>query len=381
MQTPFQRVTPQVKAHLSVLLALLALVKAAGYWLQRYELTVSTRGTVDGATYTDVKAQLPAIRLLLLISLFVGRAVPRQHLPPGLGPAGARRRPVGVRRRGRRRDRARRSCSGSGSSRRSRRRKRPYIERNIAATRAAIEPRRRRRETRLRGRRPSSTTRRPGRQRTTRSRNIRLWDPADQHPRATYQALQELQPFYGSTTSTSTATRSTAQTDPGRCSSSRELNTDGVPQSSWEANAPRVHPRLRARARRRANAQTPTASPTCCVQRRPDRATRPSIAARPARHLLRRGPRRLRHRRHRSARRSTYQDDGGDNVTDDLHGPDGVNIGSWLRRAAFALRFGDFNPLFSGNLTPSRGSSSTATSRSGSRRSRRSSASTPTRTR
>ena len=34
-----ERVTPNAKAHLSVLLALAALVKAADYWLQRYELT------------------------------------------------------------------------------------------------------------------------------------------------------------------------------------------------------------------------------------------------------------------------------------------------------------------------------------------------------
>ncbi len=63
------RVTPQVKVHLSVLLGLLALVKAAGYWLQQYELTVSTRGTVDGATYTDVNAQLPAIQLLMFVAV------------------------------------------------------------------------------------------------------------------------------------------------------------------------------------------------------------------------------------------------------------------------------------------------------------------------
>jgi len=70
LQTPGQRVTPQVKAHLSVLLGVLALIKAFGYWLQRYELTVSTRAFVRGAGYTDVKAQLPAIMLLLFISLF-----------------------------------------------------------------------------------------------------------------------------------------------------------------------------------------------------------------------------------------------------------------------------------------------------------------------
>ena len=68
-QTQGQRVTPQVKAHISVVLGLLALVKAADYWLQRYALTYSTRGAVDGATYTDVKAQLPVIYLLLFIAL------------------------------------------------------------------------------------------------------------------------------------------------------------------------------------------------------------------------------------------------------------------------------------------------------------------------
>ena len=70
VQTSGQRVTPQVKAHLSVLLGVLALVKAADYFLQQFELTLSSRGVVDGATFTDVNAQLPAIRLLLLISLF-----------------------------------------------------------------------------------------------------------------------------------------------------------------------------------------------------------------------------------------------------------------------------------------------------------------------
>ena len=70
LQALGERVQPAVKAHLSVLLGLLALVKAADYWLARYELTTSTRGAVHGATYTDVKAQLPAINLLILISLF-----------------------------------------------------------------------------------------------------------------------------------------------------------------------------------------------------------------------------------------------------------------------------------------------------------------------
>ncbi len=63
------RVTSHVKVHLSAILAVLALVKAADYWLGRYELTVSTRGVVDGALYTDINAQLPATYLLIAISL------------------------------------------------------------------------------------------------------------------------------------------------------------------------------------------------------------------------------------------------------------------------------------------------------------------------
>jgi uncharacterized membrane protein (UPF0182 family) len=70
LQTTGERVQPAVKAHLSVLLGLIALVRAGDYWLARFELTTSDRGAVDGATYTDVKAQLPVINLLILISLF-----------------------------------------------------------------------------------------------------------------------------------------------------------------------------------------------------------------------------------------------------------------------------------------------------------------------
>ena len=69
MQVQHRRVSSQVKLHISILLAVLALLKAVGYWLQRFELTASTRGAVKGATYTDVKAQLPALQLLAIISL------------------------------------------------------------------------------------------------------------------------------------------------------------------------------------------------------------------------------------------------------------------------------------------------------------------------
>jgi uncharacterized protein len=57
--------------HLSAIFAVLALLTAARYWLERFDLTRSTRGVVQGATYTDVNAQLPALNLLILVSLAV----------------------------------------------------------------------------------------------------------------------------------------------------------------------------------------------------------------------------------------------------------------------------------------------------------------------
>lgn len=56
-------------AHISILLGAIALVKAAQYWLGQYELAFSTRGVVAGPSYTDVHAQLPALKLLAIISV------------------------------------------------------------------------------------------------------------------------------------------------------------------------------------------------------------------------------------------------------------------------------------------------------------------------
>ena len=70
LQAQGERITGSAKAHLSVLLALLAIAKAADYWLQRYELTLQQRDSFDGAGYTAVNATLPALQLLILVALF-----------------------------------------------------------------------------------------------------------------------------------------------------------------------------------------------------------------------------------------------------------------------------------------------------------------------
>ncbi len=71
VQSADSRLSSATKVHLSALFAALALLNAARYWLQRFELTTSGRGVVQGATYTDVNAQLPALNLLILVSLAV----------------------------------------------------------------------------------------------------------------------------------------------------------------------------------------------------------------------------------------------------------------------------------------------------------------------
>jgi uncharacterized protein len=72
VQSGAPNVASQVKVHLSVLLACMALVKAFGYILARYNLDLSQNGYVQGATYTDVHARLPALTLLFWISLLAG---------------------------------------------------------------------------------------------------------------------------------------------------------------------------------------------------------------------------------------------------------------------------------------------------------------------
>ena len=71
LQIQGRKVTPLAKVHLSVLFAVLSIVRAIDYWFSRYNLTRSTRSVVQGATYTDVNAQLPATQLMILVSLAV----------------------------------------------------------------------------------------------------------------------------------------------------------------------------------------------------------------------------------------------------------------------------------------------------------------------
>lgn len=73
----------RARTHLLILIALVLLVKAAGYLLESYELVYSSRGAAFGASYTDVYANLPALRILALLGLVAAALCFTQIYRPG----------------------------------------------------------------------------------------------------------------------------------------------------------------------------------------------------------------------------------------------------------------------------------------------------------
>lgn len=92
VQTRRERVGTAARVHLSVLLGLFVLLKSYAYYLDQYALSFSPRGKVTGASYTDVNAQLPALKILTVIAvicalLFLATLVRRGWALPALGTA------------------------------------------------------------------------------------------------------------------------------------------------------------------------------------------------------------------------------------------------------------------------------------------------------
>lgn len=90
LQGPGDKASPPAKAHLSVLVGLFVLLKAAAYWFDRYGLANSERGVVSGPGYTDLNAVLPAKTILAVIAvicaaLFFVNIWRRGMMLPGVG--------------------------------------------------------------------------------------------------------------------------------------------------------------------------------------------------------------------------------------------------------------------------------------------------------
>lgn len=350
LQSPLQRVTPAVKGHISVLLAVIALVKAVGYWLQRYELTFSARGVVDGATYTDVKAQLPVIYLLLLISLlscalFIVNIWRRGWVLPivAVGLWGF----VAV-------------VAGSIYPEFIQRftvtpaesvKERPYIENNIAATREAmgldkVETRN------YEYTEDANATAQAIQESPQTVRNIRLLDPNVVLP--TYQRQQSIRaPYRFNELDVDRYMVRTPDGDMERTTvvlGNRDMSLADVPQQSWEGrHLTFTHGYGMALAP--ANATTSTGLPKFMVKDVPVQVN-PDIDLEINQPQLYFGENLDGYSIVGTKRQEIdYPDGSGQNTQTTYEGKGGVALDSWWRKAAFAARFGDWNPLISSFIT------------------------------
>ena len=351
LQSPVQRVTPQVKAHLSVLLALLSLVKAVDYWLARYSLTFSTRGVVNGATYTDVKAQLPALQLLMFIALlscglFIYNIFRRGWTLPVVAvglwalvavvagtayPAFVQRFEV----------------LPTESSKES-----PYIANNIAATRQGMGLT----NVQDQGFAADNSLVNAGKaieQNPATVRNIRLLDPSVVHD--TYQREQS---NLGYTNFADLAVdRYPIKTPDGTVAptqvvlSTRDLNLAQAPQKSWEG----LHLSYThgfGVALSAANAVTTSGSPNYLIYNVPTQIQPATINTTVDVPQVYFSPAQSGYSIVGSSRDEVdYLRTDGSTATYRYNGSGGVALNSWIRKAAFAARFGDLNPLISNFVT------------------------------
>ncbi|HEU4371032.1 MAG TPA: UPF0182 family protein [Methylomirabilota bacterium] len=83
------RLAGGARTHLLLLGALLLALKAVGFWLDRFEIVFSARGVVFGASYTDVNATLPVLNALAVLGGVAAAACAIQVARPGLRVVGA----------------------------------------------------------------------------------------------------------------------------------------------------------------------------------------------------------------------------------------------------------------------------------------------------
>jgi hypothetical protein len=332
------RVRPIVKAHLSVLLALIALAKAAGYVLAKYELVTSTNGFVEGAGYTDVHARLPALELLFWISLAAAAVlvwnIRRQGwtlpiLAVGLWAFVAL--VIGV---------IYPAISQAIVNPSQNSKEAPYIARNISATRYAYDLSKPDVTT---SKFPASTSLSVQQvlQNAPTLGNIRLWDPDPQISLPTFQKLQYAHGYYtfqGLAVDRYSFNGSLQPVLVGV----RQINPSGIASPTW-VNTHLQYTHGEGIVIAKANTATSKGDPEFPVKNVPPtsssgapKVTQPDVyfgLNEPGYVVA-----------------NTKEDEIG---TGNPHyqGSGGVQLSSFLQKAAFAIRLGDFNLLISGQVT------------------------------
>jgi uncharacterized membrane protein (UPF0182 family) len=339
------RVRPAVKVHLSVLLALIALVKAAGYVLQRYQLVTSTNGYVEGAGYTDAHARLPALELLFFVSLFAAAIllynVRRQGwtLPVlAVGVWAFVALVIGVIYPA--------ILQALKVNPAQSTLEQPYIKRNIAATRAAYGLQHVKVSTFA-----GSTTIPPAEvaANTTTLDNIRLWDPDSSISLPTFQKVQDLKSYYTFQSVGVDRYQIDGKLTPVIVGV-RQMNSADLPSSGW-VNTHLEYTHGEGMALAEANQTTSNGNPVFAIKDVPPTSSGglPAISQ-PGVYFGLTDPGYVVADSHQPE--LDYQRGNGTDVDTHYQGSGGVRLGNFFTKAAFAVRLGDLNLLISNLITP-----------------------------
>ena len=350
MQANHDRVSAQVKAHVSVLLAALALVRAGQYFLDRFELVFSSRGPVDGATYTDVNVQQQAISLLIMISVFAtalflaniwrrGWVLPVMAIGLWMLVAlvAGEAVPAFVQRFRVESERAAREV--------------PYVDNNIKATRSAlgldgIDDRDFQVDFDLSGAdlvRNEDTV-----------RNIRLWDP--EQLEQTFTRLQGLRAYYD--VPDVDVDRYVVDDEVQQVMvASRQIDDSQLPSSGWESTR-LVYTSGYGVIMAPANAKTGNGQPSLVERDIPITSSAGyPVVEQPDLYFGQGQDGYKIVDTDRGELQVELEQDGQEGAPTTAgpgyDGADGVPLDSAVRRAAFALRFNEIEPLISGSITPS----------------------------
>ena len=336
------RVRPAVKAHISLILGLLALVKAVGYYLARFTLELSSNGYNQGLDYTDAHARLPALELLILVSIaaFVLLAynLRRQGwaLPIiGVGlwfivaltagtiyPALVQALKVNP---------AQNTLEL------------PYIQRNINATRAAYDL-----NTIKTVNYPALSTLTAGELSANADTlaNVRLWDPLLTQP--TFDKLQDIRSYYQFNSLAVDRYLVNGVPTP-TIVGVREINDQDIPSPSW-VNTHLAYTHGYGLVVAPANQQTPNGDPQFAIQGVPPvssqglpTVTQPSVyfGLDNSGYVV----------ADTKVPEIDFQAGNGTNISTHYTGNGGVQLSSLFKRFMFAVRFSDYNLLISSQLT------------------------------
>ncbi len=342
-------VSSSVKVHLSLIGAAIAFMKAIGYLLAKWHLVASTNGYVQGAGYTDIHARIPALTILFYLSigsalillanvrrrgwslpvvavglwafvaLVIGVAYPSILQAVKVSPNQASLETVS-------------------------------IERNIAATRTAY------------GITGVSSQTFPGATKITPSQlaaaqptinNIRLWDPSPQISLATTKRRQAIRSYY-----TFTSMGIDRYVIDGKVTpvliGARQLNAANLPSQSWVNQHLQFTHGAGVAVLEANQANSVTGNPVWAVGNVPPVSV-PSMA------VLRQAGIYFGIKdpgwvvANTKQAELDYQVNSGANAGQQVEthygAKGGVKVGSFLSRAALALRLGDFNFLISSQIT------------------------------